>query len=99
MIAVLGSFRLPPEALDEAGPMMRAVIEATLREPGCRSYSYAMDVLEPGLIRVHEVWDSRAALEAHFASPHMALWSSQRSALGFADRSLAGYELGAPEPL
>ena len=61
MIAVLGSFRFPLEAVEQARPLMRAVIEATLAEDGCRAYSYAEDVAEPGLFRVMEQWDSRAA--------------------------------------
>ena len=46
MIAVVGSFRLPLEALEKARPLMLGVIEATLAEPGCRAYSYAEDVKE-----------------------------------------------------
>jgi quinol monooxygenase YgiN len=97
MIAVLGSFRFPLEAVEAARPLMRAVIEATLAEPGCRLYSYAEDVAEPGLFRVTELWDSREALRAHFETPHMKAWVEQRSALGFFDRDISLYELGAAE--
>ena len=99
MIAVLGSFRFPVEMLDQARPLMRAVIDATLAESGCRAYSYAEDVAERGLFRVTELWDSRAALAAHFETPHMRLWSEQRSALGFFDRRIALYEIGLVEEL
>ena len=99
MIAVLGSFRFPVEALDEARPLMRAVIEATLAETGCRGYSYAEDVAEPGLFRVLEQWDSREALAAHFQTPHMKAWAEQRAALGFFDRRITAHELGAGETL
>ena len=99
MIAVLGSFRFPLEAVDRARPLMRAVIEATLAEDGCRAYSYAEDVAEPGLFRVMEQWDSRAALAAHFATLHMKAWAEQRMALGFYDRDISVYDLGAAEAL
>ena len=99
MIAVLGSFRFPAEMLGQARPLMRAVIEATLAEPGCRAYSYAEDVAEPGLFRVIEQWDSREALAAHFATPHMRAWAEQRAALGFFDRRIALHEIGAAEVL
>ena len=99
MIAVLGSFRFPLEAVEQARPLMRAVIEATLAEDGCRAYSYAEDVAEPGLFRVMEQWDSRAALAAHFATPHMTAWAEQRTALGFFDRRIALHEIGAGEDL
>ena len=96
---MLGSFRFPLEAVEQARPLMRAVIEATLAEDGCRAYSYAEDVAEPGLFRVLEQWDSRAALAAHFATPHMKAWAEQRMALGFYDRDISVYDLGAAEAL
>jgi len=99
VIAVLGTFRFPPEALEQARPLMRAVIEATLAEAGCRAYSYAEDVAEPGLFRVMEQWDCREALAAHFAAPHMKAWVEQRAALGFFDRRIALHEIGAGEEL
>lgn len=94
MIAVLGTFRFPAETLAEARALMRAVIEATLAEPGCRTYSYAEDVADVGLFRVTEIWDSREALSAHFETEHMRQWSEQRAALGFFDRRIMLYELG-----
>src|SRR5687767_11773720 len=97
MIAVLGHFRFPAEALDRARELMRTVIEATLAEAGCRAYSYAEDVAEPGLVRVTELWDSREALAAHFEMPHMKAWIEQRAALGFFDRAISLYEIGAAE--
>jgi quinol monooxygenase YgiN len=99
VIAVLGSFRFPAEGLDQARPLMRAVIEATLAEPGCRAYSYAEDVVEPGLFRVIEQWDSREALAAHFSTPHMQAWAERRAALGFFDRRIALHEIGPAEVL
>jgi quinol monooxygenase YgiN len=99
VIAVLGTFRFPLEAVERARPLMRAVIEATLAEPGCIAYSYAEDVAEPGLFRVMEQWDSRDALAAHFATPHMKAWGKQRAALGFFDRRIALHEMSAGEAL
>ena len=99
MIAVLGTFRFPPEAIEQARPLMRAVIAATLTEAGCRAYSYAEDIAEPGLFRVMEQWDSREALAAHFATPHMKAWAEQRAALGFFDRRIALHEIGVGEAL
>ena len=99
MILVSGRFRLPPERIAEARPAMAKVIAASLAEPGCRAYSYAEDATEPGLFRVHEEWDSREALEAHFATPHMREWQAVRGALGFRDRAVWACEAGAETPL
>ena len=99
MILVVGQFRLPPERMAEARPMMRRVIEETRREAGCRAYSYAEDVLEPGLIHVSEAWDSAEALATHFTMPHMRRWQEERVPLGLSDRDIVRYEVTGAEPL
>lgn len=95
MIAVLGSFRLPADRVQEALPEMRKVIAASLQEAGCLAYSYAEDVMEPGLFRVHEMWSSREALALHFEKPHMTEWTAIRETLGFSDRRIRLFDLGA----
>jgi quinol monooxygenase YgiN len=52
MLLITGTFRIPPERLAEARPAMAAMIAASRAEAGCLDYSYAEDLLEPGLIRV-----------------------------------------------
>jgi quinol monooxygenase YgiN len=99
MILVSGHFRLPVDRIAEARAEMAAVIAASLAEDGCRAYSYAEDVTEPGLYRVHEEWDSRAALDAHFATPHMKHWQAAREGLGFSDRQISIYEIAPVAPL
>ena len=96
-VAVIGQFRMPPESMDAARPLMRTVMEATRAEPGCVEYNYAEDVLDPGLIRVSEVWDSRAHLNQHLKTAHMAEWGAQRTALGLSGRDIAVYEVSSAE--
>lgn len=99
MIVVVGHFRLPLGALEAARAAMAEVITQSRAEPGCISYDYAEDVLEPGLFRVSERWTSRAALDAHFASPHMARWKREREALGLTDRTVSAYQAGESQAL
>jgi quinol monooxygenase YgiN len=96
MIVVAGRFRLPPWRIAEARPAMDKVIALSNAEPGCRVYSYAEDLAEPGLFRVYEEWGSREAIEAHFASEHMREWQRVRENLGFHDRAVAAWEVGEP---
>ena len=96
MIVVSGRFRLPPERIEETRPAMANVIALSNAEAGCRVYSYAEDISEPGLFRVYEEWESRDAIEAHFASEHMREWQRVRETLGFHDRAVGAYEVGEP---
>lgn len=92
MIVIEGTVRLPPGKVELARPHMEAMIRASRAEPGCIDYAYSLDVLDPGLVRVTERWESRAALEAHFGSRHMSAWRAVFGALGITERDLRLYE-------
>lgn len=96
MIVIEGTIRV--RDLEAARPVMAAMIAASKAEPGCIDYSYAVDVLDPHLIRVSERWESRSHLAAHAKSAHLAEWRSHWPRLGISDRSLRLYE-GEPETL
>ena len=92
-ILVSGTIRLAPEKLEEARPAMTAMIEASRAEDGCLAYHYAVDLLDPGLIHVTEVWSDDAALRRHFASQHIESWRAQWPRLGIGERDLRIYPL------
>ena len=95
MIVIEGTVRIAPEHLERARPVMQQMIEASRAEPGCIDYSYAVDVLDPGLIRVNERWENRAALDQHFKTAHMSTWRNFFPQLGITDRNLRLYEANA----
>ena len=74
MVIVMGTVRVDPDAIERLRPAMEAMMAASRAEDGCLTYAYALDMLEPGLVRVSELWTDRASLEAHFRTPHMATW-------------------------
>ena len=88
MILVIGQFRMPAENMEAARPLMEKVMVATRAEPGCVEYNYAEDVLDPGLIRVSEVWHTREQLTAHLQTAHMVTWGEERAALGLSGRAI-----------
>jgi len=98
-VVIVGSVRLPPERLNEARPHMAAMVAASRAEDGCLAYAYAEDILEPGLIRVSEVWRDQAALDAHAQSPHIRAWRAVWPGLGLHDRQLVAYDAGASRPI
>lgn len=92
MFVVVGSFRIPPGMVEIVTPVMETMIRASRTEEGCIEYSYALDVIDKGLVRVSEKWRDRDALEAHFRTAHIAEWRAQVSALAVTDRELIAYE-------
>ncbi len=73
MIIIQGWLRLAEGEIDKLRPAAATMINTTrTTEPGCIEYNFAVDLVEPNLIRISERWKDQAALDAHFASAHMA---------------------------
>lgn len=70
-----------------------AQIAASKAEGGCIDYTYAIDVLDPQVMRVLERWQSWEALEAHFAAPHMDAWRAALAGVKFLERDLHAHEV------
>ncbi|MFM2099453.1 MAG: hypothetical protein RLZZ366_992 [Pseudomonadota bacterium] len=80
MIIVMGHARLEAGELDRLQDEMAAQLAATRAEDGCELYVFARDVLEPDTLRITERWRDQAALDAHFASAHMATFNAVMAA-------------------
>jgi quinol monooxygenase YgiN len=74
MLILSVSLRVPPAELDRLRPHIDELVKASRAEPGCQVYTYAEDMQDPGLLRVFEVYDDDAALEAHRQYPHFKAW-------------------------
>jgi quinol monooxygenase YgiN len=95
MIILAGTIRVAPGKQTAAAEVLARLVEATRAEVGCISYSFAFDVLDDRMLRIFEVFRDEAALAAHRASPHMAAWRGEATALGVADRELWQYEVSS----
>jgi quinol monooxygenase YgiN len=90
VIVVEGTIRVAD--VERARPHMTAMIEASRAEAGCLDYAYAVDLLDPQLVRVSERWASREALAAHLKSRHISAWRIAWASIGISDRDLRLYE-------
>lgn len=70
-----------------------AQIAASKAEAGCIDYTYAIDVLDPTIMRVLERWQSWDALETHFKQPHMDTWRAALADVTFLERDLRAHEV------
>ena len=95
MLIVAGTVRVPPQNFEGLRPHMAAMLTASRAEDGCLDYGYAEDVIEAGLVHVFERWRDRAALDAHFRTPHMAAWRAAWPSFGVSDRRLFAYEVAS----
>ena len=72
MIVVRAQARVKPEAREQAVAAARNMRDASRAEPGCQEYNFWFAFDDENELLVFEVWDDQAALDAHFATPHLA---------------------------
>lgn len=94
MIIVEGYVRMENAGdFEKVRAAAEAQITASRAEGGCIDYTYALDVLDPQIMRVLERWKSWEALEAHFKEPHMDAWRAALADVKFLERSLRAHEI------
>ncbi len=55
-----------------------ATVEASSRaETGCQDYPFSVELNDPDKLYITERWENVAALQAHFATEHMATFVSR----------------------
>ena len=67
MVIVAGTIEVDPADRDTFLKGRADGVRATRSEPGCIEYCFSADALDPGLVRIFEVWESQDALTTHLA--------------------------------
>lgn len=80
MIVVNARIEATPETVAALKEAILAMQSATLKEQGCEDYTFSVELANPGAIRITERWTTQAALQAHFATPHMATFQAAMQA-------------------
>lgn len=71
MYAVTVRFQINPETADAFLDLMRQNARASVRdEPGCHQFDVCTDADRPGEVFLYEIYDDRAAFEAHMTTAH-----------------------------
>lgn len=95
-ILVTGVIDLDPAKRDDAIAAVTECMEATHAEDGCEHYAFSADLSDPGRFYVSEQWASKAAMDAHSASPHLAALLGKMGALGVTAASLTSWAGAEP---
>ena len=74
MIYLISTAQLKPGMRDKCLAPARVCIEASRKDPGCIAYDLNLSLTDPDRMVFVEVWESRAALDAHFQTAHFRAW-------------------------
>jgi quinol monooxygenase YgiN len=99
MVVIAGRVRLHQAELNETVRAGSVIAVASRAEPGCIEYRYGIDIEDLLVLQLFERWESAAALEAHFATPHFLAFSEVllRAADGAAE--FTRFEVSTAAPL
>ena len=92
MIIVTGEARFGEGEIERLREVLAANIAATRAEDGCIAYSYAVDVVDPNLLRISEQWRDEAAVTAHMTAPHMGTLMAALGTARIEALSVKGYD-------
>lgn len=72
---------------------------ASRAEEGCHDYTFCQELSNPDVLRINERWESMEALQAHFATPHMAKFNGAMAEHPPKSMDLSIHELGEAREL
>jgi quinol monooxygenase YgiN len=75
MISFTVRMTFRPDDRDEIATTLRELAAASRQEPGCITYIPHRVESDPDTIVIYEQYRDQAALDAHRASPHFALYA------------------------
>jgi quinol monooxygenase YgiN len=99
MLIIAGTISIDPANREIAASAADQMMEATRKEPGCAAYTISGDLSDPGSLHLFEEWQDQAALDAHFATPHMASFREAMGKFGVRSMTVSKYEVSAKGPL
>ncbi|MCP4005251.1 MAG: antibiotic biosynthesis monooxygenase [bacterium] len=99
MIVVAGRIQLDPANREQAVAAAVEMMRETRKEAGCISYTFSTDLSDPGEFHIFEEWESQQALDAHLASPHMAVFQQTFGGFGITAMDVQKYQVSSVGPI
>jgi len=99
MLVIAGHIRIDAANRPAAEAAAREMMQATRLETGCLSYTVSADLADPALFYIFEEWESKAALEAHFRTPHVVAFQRAVGGFGVKEMKVQRYEIASVGPV
>jgi len=99
MLIVAAEVTVEKGAVEKVRDALLTMETETRKESGCQVYAFSVDVNDPCMVRIFERWDDMAALEAHFATPHMAAFGGAIAQIQPKNMAVKVYDVASEVPL
>jgi quinol monooxygenase YgiN len=97
MLIIAGS--ITTESRDAFLAAVAPMVAATHTEAGCREYAFSPDPDNDDRILLFELWDDQEALDAHFATEHMAEFQRAMAGIAVAGMDIKKYTISDVGPV
>jgi quinol monooxygenase YgiN len=97
VLIVAGTFEVDPEQRDAFLRSREEGMRRSRAEPGCISYVFSADPIEPGRVYLYERWESKDALAAHIAGLQAA--PAAPAGVAVLSSEILQYEISRAGPL
>jgi quinol monooxygenase YgiN len=94
MIVVAVRIQVKPQMREQFMQLAQGMLAPSRAEPGCISYNFFADTVEPNAFLFFEEWESREVLAAHTKTAHFLTYSP-RAAECMDSRSLRVYDVAS----
>jgi quinol monooxygenase YgiN len=100
MLIIAGSITTEDEgARDAFFAAVKPMVAATHEEAGCQEYVFSPDPDNATRIILFERWDDQDALDAHFATAHMAEFQGKMAGIAVAGMDIQKYTISEVGPI
>ena len=99
MLIVAGKFTFDPTKTEIAKEAAAKVMAATHEEPANLEYVFSFDAADPATMRVFELWESEADLDAHLLLPHVADFRAAMGEIGVSAADVMKYDVASSRPM
>jgi quinol monooxygenase YgiN len=98
LLLVIGRVQCSPERRDELVAQLEKMQHNSRREDGCQRYGFFAAVEDPLSFIAVEEWADRAALDRHFAQPHLHEFTGRLLELVSGRPEVAIHEIADTKP-
>jgi quinol monooxygenase YgiN len=99
VILVLGAVPIRTDRRATVIEAAHTMQPATLAEPGCVLYRFAVALNDPHQLLLHEIWADDQALQTHFETPHFATFRRLLHGALSSPSQFTRYEVSRSSPL
>jgi len=94
-IAVLGYIKIAPTDREAFVKVLQTHVPRVRKKNGCIAYAFAVDVVDPNVVRMSEAWRDRQSLEAHLADDEFRGVQKELAHIKFIERSVQRYDVSS----